>query len=423
MECIMMIRFWKCMVPLLISVTVVLSGCAAAENNISLLQSPLLANKQHEELREVLTKLLPADVEYLTPKEAQQKQSIFIDDINQDGRQEGFVLYRETGENQQVNILVLQKEDGKWNKVQNEATAYRTLDYFKLEDLDGDGYKEVVVGVGVAKLAPEKQLLIFEWDNKGLTKKVERNYEALDIADYNEDGIADILLLEGERNISQTAQLFCYVNGQLQSLSSVELDPSAYHENIVSGRLLDGKKALFIDNGLGAHSMLTEIVAYDNGKLIKIGDVHDRFLFKAYPVYSKDINNDGVTEAVGMYIPNDWGDAAFVEMEFFHVYDNYSIDGTRKTVEERYTNGMKNFYIIIPPELYGSVTVEKLDEGVRLLSSTDKSVIFEVKWIDKESFDNSKIKLNETKETVFYTDIKGNTIIPRENFHLFEDDF
>lgn len=418
-----MIRFKKFISALIISATVVLVGCGTVEDNISLLQSPLLTNKEHEELKEVLDKLLPANVEYLTPRKVQEKQSIFIDDINKDGKQEVFVLYKESGENQQANILVLQKDNEKWNKIQNEVTIYNAFDYFKIEDLNGDGNKEVVAGIVGAKLESNKELIIYEWSKEGLGKKLEGNYEAVHVADYNEDGVSDILLLEGERNKSQRAELYSYVNGQLKSISKVELDPSAYHENIVSGKLLDGKNALFIDSGLGAHSMLTEIVSYNNGKLIKIGDVNDRFLFKAYPVYSKDINNDGVIEVAGMYIPKGWEDSAFAEIPFIHVYVDYRVNGTRQTIEERYTNGEKNFYITIPSELYGNVTIEKLEKGVRLLSSSDKKVLFQVKWVNKESFDASKVKLRETKDTVFYTDIKEETVIPSANFHLFEDEF
>jgi hypothetical protein len=89
-----MIRFKKFISALIISATVVLVGCGTVENNISLLQSPLLTNKEHEELKEVLDKLLPVNVEYVTPKKVQEKQSIFIDDINNDGRIDKKVLFQ-----------------------------------------------------------------------------------------------------------------------------------------------------------------------------------------------------------------------------------------------------------------------------------------------------------------------------------------
>jgi len=416
-----MIKFRKPLVTMLIVVIVALSGCGFVEDNSNIIQSPQSENEAHEQLKEVLNTLLSSDIEYVTPKNTQQKQSIYIDDIDQDSKKEAFVFYKEKEENRQVRLLVLQNDGQEWNKLSDEPTGYNTLEYFEVVDLDENGIKEVIVGVGFGQWDSNKQLYIYEWDNNDLSKTVDRNYRGIDIADYTEDNKVDIILLES--NEIKTAQLLNYEKGELVSMSTVELESSILHENIVSGSLLDGKRALFIDSGLGAHSMLTEIVAYNNGELIKFGDMNDRFLLKAYPAYSKDINNDGVVEAVGLYIPKGWEEASFSEIPFIRVYASYSIDGKRQTVEERYVNGRKNFYITIPPTLYGSVTVEMIDDGVRLLSDTDKEVLFEVKWTDKESFDNSKIKLEETKDTIFYTDLKGNRNIHHGNFHLFEDDF
>ena len=122
-------------------------------------------------------------------------------------------------------------------------------------------------------------------------------------------------------------------------------------------------------------------------------------------------------------IPKGWENAAFSDIPFIHVYTDYRIDGTRQTIEERYTNREWNFYITIPPILYGKVTVEKLDDGVRIVSNTDQKILFEVKRISKDLFVDSKIKLKERSDTVFYTDIKEKTSIPVENFNLLEDEF
>ena len=327
------------------------------------------------------------------------------------------------GENQRVNLLVLQNVDGIWNKVSDVPTDGIVLDFFSIEDLNGDGKKEVVIGTEIPYSEPMKQLNIYEWVENGLDMKVNRTYEFLDIADYNDDGKPDILILDGERTKLQTAEMFNYEKGELISRSLVELNPDGYHENVISGELVDGKKALFIDSGLGAHSMLTEIVTYNNGKLMLIGDPNDDFLLKEYPLYCRDINNDGVTEVGGMYIPKGWEDEAFAAIPFINVYADYNIDGTRDTIEERYVDNEQNFYITIPPEWYQKFTIKKLDKGVRLISNVDEKILFEVKWIDKESYTDSKNKLGETEDIIFYNESKDKSLIPIDNFHLLEDEF
>jgi len=396
-------KYKKYLMLLIICTGVVLTGCSGGGDTIGLNQEPGISNVKQVEIKKTLDKILPPGAEYMTPKKAEQKQSIFIEDINGYGKKEAFALYRDMRGNQQVHLLVLQEDKGKWDKVSDVATSGNIIDYFSIKDLNGDGNKEVIAGIGVSET--NKQLFIYEWRENSLVKKQERTYEAVDIADYNEDGKPDIIILHGEIRKSRIAEMFSYNKGELKSISKVKIDTDGYHENIVSGKLADGEKALFIDSGLGAHSMLTEIVAFDKGKLIKVGDEKDGILLKAYPLYSKDINKDGVTEVGGMYIPKGYEEEALAEIPFIYAYVDYQLDGTKKTIEERYSDNGQHFYIKIPDKWYGKVTIKTIDKGVRLVSNTDQKILFEVKWVNKELYINFKTKLGETKNTVFYTEI------------------
>ncbi|MDF2533782.1 MAG: hypothetical protein K0Q65_3363 [Clostridia bacterium] len=421
-----MIRYKGLALIMALTVGSALIGCKAAGGPVSVIQAPLLSNSKQGEVKETLEKLLPAGVEYLTPKNAEQKQAIFIEDIDKDGKQEAFIVYKDTKEiqvSQVMHLLMLKETAGNWNKVSDTAIGGSILDYFKLENLDGAGSLEVIAGVGIAKTEPRKQLFVYEAAENELVEKVQRSYEALHITDYNEDKKPDLLLLGGERNIAQTAEMFNYEKGSLKLISVVQLDPSGYHENVVSGKLLDGKQAMFIDSGVGAHSMLTEIIAFNEGKLVKVGNENDKILFKAYPLYSKDINNDGIIEVGGMYIPKGYEDTAFADIPFIHVYADYKIDGTSEIIEERYSNSIQNFYITIPSEWREKVTIKQIDNGIRLLANSDNKVLFEVKWIDKKTYNETMAKLGETKDIVFYTDMKQKMVIPKDNFHLLEEEF
>ncbi|MBL4935029.1 hypothetical protein JK636_04570 [Clostridium sp. YIM B02515] len=418
-----MINKCKTLIILVICASFVLSGCTNSANTIGLNQVQIQSNKKQEDISKILKEFLQPGAEFITLKKEDHKESIFVEDIDQDGKQEAFVLYRDTKENKQVHLLVLKEEGEKWKILSDTATGFNTLDYFKLKDLEGNNNKELILGVSAGDSEVKKELFIYEWHKSNLVKTVNRSYEGIDIADYNGDKKPDLLIVDGERNKLQTAQLFSYEKGQLKVLSSVELNPDSFHENIVFGKLADGKKALYIDGGLGAHSMLTEIVAYNNGKLIKVGKEDDGTLFKAYPLYSRDINNDGVVEVGGMYITKGFEDAAMAEIPFIYTYSDYRIDGSKQIIEERYTDNCKKFYITIPPKLYGKVTVKKLDNGVSLISNLDEKTLFKVKWINKESYVASNTKLKETKDTVFYTDTKEDLSIPNDNFHLLQDEF
>ena len=205
-----------------------------------------------------------------------------------------------------MHLLVLQEKGEKWLEITNIETDYHTLDYFGLLDLDEDGVKEVVIGLGISEFETEKQLFIYQWDGMVLKNVIDRSYDAIDIADYDGDKKKDVLLIVGKRRESFKAELLDYENGTLKTRSAVSLDAFAFHEKIVSGKLRDGKKALFIDSTIGIHSMLNEIVAYHDGELVTVGNE----TYKDYLLYSKDVNGDGIMEVGGMYIPEGWEDAA-----------------------------------------------------------------------------------------------------------------
>lgn len=167
-------------------------------------------NGKENEIDKALKQILQPSTEYVTPKNSEQKQSVFMEDINQDGKEEAFTLYRDMKENRQVHLLMLQENNGKWNKVFELPTNFNIIDYFKIKDLDGDGKKEVILGASISDSEPKKQLFIYEWDGKELVNKVNCTYEGIDIDDYDEDKKPDLVILDGEANKLQTAEMFSY---------------------------------------------------------------------------------------------------------------------------------------------------------------------------------------------------------------------
>ncbi|MFE5278690.1 VCBS repeat-containing protein, partial [Bacillus cereus] len=142
----------------------------------------------------------------------------------------------------------------------------------------------------------------------------------------------------------------------------------------------DGHQALFFDSAIGAHSMTTEMVVFGDEGLIKL----EEDMIKAKPLYSRDMNNDGVLEVGSMYIPQGWEETAFADIPFIEYYSTYSIDGDSHKVMERYTDRERRFYIEIPPAWFEKVTLNKLDDGVQLVDIASRNVLFEVRWQEND---------------------------------------
>ncbi|PAE19861.1 FG-GAP repeat domain-containing protein [Robertmurraya siralis] len=417
----------KLKIFILIAVFIILSACdiidmpsLLVKGPSDLIESPPSGDRQKTALREKVQQLLPVNVEFVTAKHGLTKESIIVEDTNGDGELEAVVLYRENREDRNVQLLFLHEKDGEWEQLTKLETDYYLLDYFMLSDLDEDGVLEVVIGLYFSDFETEKQLLIYEWNNGNFQQVLERPYDVLDVADYNRDGREELLVIHGKKREFYNAELFQYENKELQLLDIVSLDPYAFHENVESGKLSDGHQALFIDSAIGAHSMTTEMVVFGDEGLIKL----EEDMIKAKPLYSRDMNNDGVLEVGSMYIPQGWEETAFADIPFIEYYSTYSIAGDSHKVMERYTDRERRFYIEIPPVWFEKVTLNKLDNGVQLVDIASRNVLFEVRWQEKDKLaPASATILEETKDMVFYTEMEEMKGFPFAQFHLLQDEF
>lgn len=403
------------MIPLLLTGVILLTGCKNTGKQNTISQPP-------KDDATAIGAFLPSGSELLVPENAAKKQSIFLSAQAGKEADEAFLLYRNTTDNRQAHIVYLTKENGTWQIKEDMETGYLGFDTFELTDLDGDGVKEAIVGGSVSNTGHDNQLAIYKLEKDALTKTSELNYDALSIADYTKDQIPDIMAITKKQDNTSAVGLYSYEKGTLKLLSQIDLDPQGFFEHAVFGTLADGEQALFADSGMGAHSMLTEIIVYQNGNLEKVGDPLDHVLLKEYPIYSRDINGDGIIEVGGMYIPKGYEDDAFAEIPFINTYQDYKLDGTFQVVEERYTDQGQHFYISFPKELYEGVTVKRKDNEVLLLSTQGDTVLFQVKWAANNSLPSNAVVLGKTKDTTFYTELKEETKIPTSAFHLMEEE-
>ncbi len=406
---------YTAMISILMAGTLMLTGCQKAPNPESTQAKPV------DDVA-ALGDFLPAGAELLTPKKAEKKQSIYMEDLNKDGNQKAFLLYRDPKDNRQAHMMFLGKENNAWQKKADIETGFIDIDTFELTDLDGNGTKEVALGGGVTDSGHDNQLFIYELQDNTLEEKAELSYDTLQIADFNGDQMPDLMVLSKKEDETQTARLYTYGDGSLTSISQIDLEAMGILEHVAFGTLADGTKAVFADTGVGAHSMLTEIIVYESGSLKKVGDSSDNVLMKPYPLYRRDINGDGSIEVGEMYSPKGYEDAAMAEIPFIYSYKDYRLDGSFETVEERYSDSGRNFYVTIPTELHENVTIKRLENGIHLISTAGDQVLFEVKWAQTDEVPSGSTLLGTTKDMTFYSELKEETKISASAFHLMEEE-
>lgn len=402
---------------LVATMAVSLIGCSPSYGFGGLIHESKEGSTQQDDISQTLKNLLPDGADYVTAKNSNEKQGIIFADINQDEQKEALVLYQ--NENKEVHFIALQEDQDGYHELWDYKTGFLSIDYFDVVDLDGDGKKEIVSGGELPGQQSLDQLIIYGLEENELKEKEKISYEKVLIQTFQDNSNPSLFILTKESSEELTANRYSYEQGNLKLCSSVALYPQAVPENMTVGHLADGVDAVFIDSGIGAHSMLTEIFTVKDGMLTKIGKEEDGVLMKEYPLYSRDINDDGIIEVGGLYIPNGYEDAAMAEIPFIHTYNDYKLDGSKEIIEERYEDEEHKFYITIPADLYELVTVKKIDQGVQLVSVSGGEILIEVKWKKKDGAD-PKDSLGEMGDTVFYTDFNGNMPISADQFHFME---
>lgn len=153
-----------------------------------------------------------------------------------------------------------------------------------------------------------------------------------------------------------------------------EFQHGDYPDSVMIGAASENQQAIFVELGLGAHSAATEILVKEDGeyKNVLANDKTDEYnfsqTFKPYPLYSKDINNDGIIEVGVQTSPpeTDFSMAGTPWINNWYQWDGK--DGLIKVLEE-YSRHNEGYRFIVPENWQGKYTIDKsADEGLQINS-------------------------------------------------------
>ncbi|MGI6130150.1 MAG: hypothetical protein ACOYEO_08720 [bacterium] len=157
-----------------------------------------------DEMKEVIDKFLPKEGKRTVPIGMDRNARFAWVDLDNDGNEELAVYYRD---NSNIGVLLLAKEDSKWQP-QDQLTGYGTkLDYVGFHDLDGDEQLEVLIGGGSAQ---DNKLIIYKLAGEKYKEVAQLDYHSFSIGDLEGDGaleIASIVGIEGNENVIPSVKL------------------------------------------------------------------------------------------------------------------------------------------------------------------------------------------------------------------------
>jgi hypothetical protein len=149
--------------------------------------------KLNKDLMEIINEFVPPNSILVSPEEPKSTKPYQFYDFNQDGLEEIIITFKIKAKEQpnpsQYGVIVLRKENERWEKTWETQKQGVGLDYSAVADITGDGIKEYLFGVTIGASAGNK-LEIFKWNNNSLKIIAEVPYHMMELLSNKKVGIA-----------------------------------------------------------------------------------------------------------------------------------------------------------------------------------------------------------------------------------------
>ncbi|KEK24162.1 hypothetical protein [Bacillus gaemokensis] len=337
----------------IMGIILILTGCTIAETPTNLMEAPTYGSWLNE-LKEQMNKDLPVNYRLLTPISNRDKQTIWTMNINEDGKKEVVIFYKQSNEDYQVYLSFYKETDKGWKLQLTRTFIGEGLDYVAVGDFTGNHKKEILVGISTNREVSQNVVYAFSLEQNNITEIYNRDYTKLFVDDLNANGINDISLVTYKKNQRLQVDFI----EEFKIVSNVSFDPYINEiQKIQLGHISKQKKAIVIDVGAGAHSGITYIAKFENSHFEKVFLDEDNPLINDFVLESQDVNRDGIIEFATTVQAKGWEEHSHAESPQFERYVQLDGNSGFKLIEERYINVEQGYFVKIPRELIGKITL------------------------------------------------------------------
>ena len=335
-------------------------GCGFSLSPEDLYSLPQLP-EEYTELNIRLNQVMESGAEYAAPVSGNNIQPVQLEDLNGDGEEEAVAFFRNAADERPLKIYIFTPRGQSYEQaavIEGTGTSIYSVAY---EDLDQDGWKELLVGWRVnTDLQALSVYTLHSGEPEELISGI--SYVKYAVSDLNGDELEELVVLRSDQDGNGLADYYCWQEGTLQPRISARITSTmaelSQQGRVKNGTLADGTPALFVTGVEESSVMATDILAVRNEELVNIllsdvtGVTSEVAPFCA--LYPEDINGDSVTE-----VPHPVATAAGAAEDdsASHRIDWYafSSDATSSIAIRTYHSMEDGWYLVLPDSWIGQV--------------------------------------------------------------------
>jgi hypothetical protein len=313
-------------------------------------------SREYQQLQDQIDAVLAAGAELSAPTGGDNRASVQLVDLDGNGEKEVIAFFIAPGDNP-LKIYVFRDSDGNYEVADIIDGVGAGFESVRYADMNGDGTMELIVGRQVSPAL--RQLTLYSMRGLSHTKLVETSYSVVALADMDGDSFPDVIAVRtGSSETPGEAEVFS-LRGTGEIVSSLAHLSSGLDSinRIQSGKLSDGAPALFVDSKAAGGSVVTDIFAVVGESLVNLslGLSSDIALstLRSLPVFSADINRDGVIEVPSPRLLPQQSDTKY------YIYDWFAYDsrGVRTLALSTFQDDPDGWYLILKPSWRSTITV------------------------------------------------------------------
>lgn len=351
-------RLW--LAALTLALCALLSGCFV--KTVDELYALPRHSDEYDNLQRAIDAVMDeAGCEYSAPVSGSNRQSVQLADLDGDGEDEAVVFAKTAGE-KPLKAYVFDRQDGSYQNIaviEGDGAEFSCAQYVSMDDAPG---LELLLG---RKLSDQvlQSLSVYTLSDGVVTEQMTANYSQFTVADLDNDGKNDLLLLRLEADsVSGVAELCRFRSGRMERGHAQSLSAGAVQlRRITTGLAAYNIPAVFVTSAAADDSLVTDVFVFRGGALQNLSAQSDApHGARNALAYACDINGDGIVELPALVsLP-----AADAQEQIYSLIRWYQLglDGSQTVVLRTYHRFSDGWYVEIPESWDERITISRAED-------------------------------------------------------------